>query len=296
MNSLVLELQRDALNDNVPVSNLLRKAMVISRKLRIAELEKWTNQELDGYADPEMIPEYRVVRGETKSFNPYNGVWMPIMFSGDAPEGFSKRSSVQSIPEIEDLVAHSRGSGTMQMNFSPDATAALMRACPELLRPPVTFISKSALVGIIAKVRTLILGWTLKLEQEGILGNDMTFTRNEIENANVKRDIIIQNFQGVLGNVSNSTVSQELRMDVRRGDLASLEHALGEKGVGATDIKELKDAIASDPKPAERNKFGERVSGWMGKMLQKAASGAWEIGIGAAGNVLGDALSKYYGF
>ena len=35
MNSLVLELQRDALHKNVKVSDLLRKALVVAKKLEI---------------------------------------------------------------------------------------------------------------------------------------------------------------------------------------------------------------------------------------------------------------------
>ena len=39
MSGLVLELQRDALNKNVNVSDLLRKAMVVSKKLGINEMK-----------------------------------------------------------------------------------------------------------------------------------------------------------------------------------------------------------------------------------------------------------------
>src|SRR5262249_45411953 len=47
--SLVIELQRDALNPRVPVSSLLRKVVVVARKLGLRDLEKWTQLELRGY-------------------------------------------------------------------------------------------------------------------------------------------------------------------------------------------------------------------------------------------------------
>ena len=57
MSSLVFELQRDALNRNASVSDLLRKALVVSKKLKISEFEKWVTNELNGYSED--IPDYR---------------------------------------------------------------------------------------------------------------------------------------------------------------------------------------------------------------------------------------------
>jgi len=49
MASLVLELQQDALDPTVPVSNLLRKVIAVARKLELGDLEKWARSDLDGY-------------------------------------------------------------------------------------------------------------------------------------------------------------------------------------------------------------------------------------------------------
>jgi len=46
MNSLVLELQHEALDGKVSVTSLLRKAMVIAKKLQVRELEIWATAEL----------------------------------------------------------------------------------------------------------------------------------------------------------------------------------------------------------------------------------------------------------
>jgi hypothetical protein len=46
-----LELQRDALERSIAVSDLLRKALVVSRKLGIDSIQEWLNSELNGY-DP----------------------------------------------------------------------------------------------------------------------------------------------------------------------------------------------------------------------------------------------------
>lgn len=61
--SLVRELQREALDSNVPVTDLLRKALVVARKLGIKEFQEWIELELDGYKKGGGIPDYPVVKG-----------------------------------------------------------------------------------------------------------------------------------------------------------------------------------------------------------------------------------------
>ncbi|HIF5616173.1 TPA: hypothetical protein ACX3CR_004775, partial [Vibrio parahaemolyticus] len=65
VDGLVLELQRDALNKTVSVADLLRKALVVSKKLQIIEMEAWICNELRGYENIEaIVPDYRKIRGE----------------------------------------------------------------------------------------------------------------------------------------------------------------------------------------------------------------------------------------
>lgn len=112
----------------------------------------------------------------------------------------------------------------------------------------------------------------------------------------VNSNIHIHNFQGVLGNVSNSTLSQNLHMSVVENDLDALITHLRSQGVGTVELVELKDAIDADPRPVEPRKFGAHVSAWVGKMVSLSAAGAWNVSIGAAGNLLATAIGKYYGF
>jgi hypothetical protein len=80
--SLVLDLQRKALSNETKVSELLRMALVVSRKLDIGEFENWIKLELNGYNhESEEIPQYRKCRAALKVFNPVRG-WQPL-FTGD---------------------------------------------------------------------------------------------------------------------------------------------------------------------------------------------------------------------
>ena len=49
MSSAILDLQKESMVSNTELSDLLRKAYVISRKLRVKDFEKWINLELNGY-------------------------------------------------------------------------------------------------------------------------------------------------------------------------------------------------------------------------------------------------------
>jgi hypothetical protein len=135
----------------------------------------------------------------------------------------------------------------------------------------------------------------MKLEEEGILGEGLTFSHEEKQKAQGNPSINIGQFQGILGNVADSNVTQNLEMSVQSGDFEALAEFLENKKVSKEDISELKKAIESDPQPESNNKFGEKVSSWIGKMIKKAASGAWQISITTAGNILSTAIKTYYG-
>ena len=64
MGGIVIELQRDALDDKITIESLIRKAYFVAKKLKLKEFEEWLNQEQNGYK--RNIPEYRSVGGEIK--------------------------------------------------------------------------------------------------------------------------------------------------------------------------------------------------------------------------------------
>ena len=71
MDGIVIELQREALDESITIEALLRKAYLVAKKLKLKEFEEWINQEQNGYKNA--VPEYRNVGGEIKAWNPYHG-------------------------------------------------------------------------------------------------------------------------------------------------------------------------------------------------------------------------------
>ena len=176
MTGLVFELQRDSLNSEIRVSNLLRKALVISKKLDIIEIEEWLKKELYGYLSTDDIPKYRSVRGEVKVWNPYRG-WQPLYFDDiEMAEKFSERNTCQSIAELESL-SESDGSRT-RMPFPQHIERFLMKSMEFPLQPTL-ITDKTEIIGILDFVRNIILNWSLELEQKGIFGEGMSFSNEE---------------------------------------------------------------------------------------------------------------------
>lgn len=64
MTALVPELIDMASNSAVSVSDLLRRALVIARRLNVTELADWIGAELNGYKGD--VPDYRKIRGVWK--------------------------------------------------------------------------------------------------------------------------------------------------------------------------------------------------------------------------------------
>lgn len=183
MSSAVITLQEQALDRSVAVSDLLRKALVISKKLGLDEFLQWTEQELSGYRGNLEVPEYRKVGGSVKYWNPYHG-WCPIVFSDpDFAAQCSERQVGQSIPELEHLM-NETGDSPLHIPFPEKLERLLMQSIDIPIETKATLFSpRTKIVRIIEQVRTIILNWALKLEEEGILGEGLDFSNNEKEAA-----------------------------------------------------------------------------------------------------------------
>jgi hypothetical protein len=292
VSSIILELQRDALDDGIDIGTLLRKVFLISTKLNLAELKTWTNNELNGYKENDVVPEYRKTRGELKSFNSVHG-WTKVNFADtDWEDRVTLTSTSQSIAAIERL--KSSGNNTLTQNFNGERLAILQEMIGTN-NDLCLFVPVSTMDHILSSVRNTILDWALKLEQQGIIGQGIEFSGIEKERATMTTNIKIENFQGVLGDISNSEVTQNLDMKIDKNNFEQLSEFLKKNDVSETDIDALNSAIEIDGHIDYESGIGEKVSGWIGNMVSKSASGGWNVSIAAAGNLLATAISKFYG-
>ena len=198
--SLVLELQKKILDGTISGIDALRKAYVISRKLAINDISEWLNNELNGYKDMDRIPEYRKINGVVEAFNPYYG-WYPVVFDNlENKDLFSNLKIDNSLSELEKMIEMSE-TGFIYLN------TAGTNILNDELRTKVRFqTSVSTFSKIIDIIKNMILEWTLKLEENGILGNGMIFSKEEKEKS---QQIISINILGG-NNIINSDGAKQL--------------------------------------------------------------------------------------
>jgi hypothetical protein len=207
MSSLVEELQRDALDGRTDVSTLLRKAYVVATKLGLAEFKSWCDRELNGYDRD--LPEYRKGPAVLKAWNPYNG-WIPVMMPGDPETAriLSTHREWGPIGPIQDLVNQPNPHGYFVETLGPEEQDFLMRGS-RLPFQVSRHIGASSLVVILDAVRNIILDWSLKLEAEGIIGQGMSFSKDEksiAQSHSADLQSVVNNI--TIQNMNNSSIQQ----------------------------------------------------------------------------------------
>jgi hypothetical protein len=241
------------------------------------------------------LPSYRIIKGDLRAQNPYHGLIPFIIPNAEIMEMVCTIHVAESLCSINHLLSD-RSSGSICFFFSPEKEAALMRMQGGFAQlRPLRVVGPNQLVSIIQAVRTRILDCALSLEREGILGEGFTFSQKERDIAMTSHNIKIENFQGVLGDVHGGHVTQSNTLTVTPGNFCSLSRYLSGQGVQGGDLQELESAIKHDPEPKDPKKLGPKVSGWIGKMITKAADGSWEASVSAAGTILAAAIQKFYG-
>ncbi|MEZ8080925.1 MULTISPECIES: hypothetical protein [Enterovibrio] len=293
MSSIILELQADAMNDNVSIQSLLRKAYAIAIKLSVEDSRQWIEAEMNGYDAGNEVPMYRRIKGALQAVNPVRGPIPVHVGDTEMEDNISVFHFRQSIAEIEGIVSkHSKG-------FLIPFTGSQLSSIQDVFQSDFSFrlsFSATSLLPVVDNVRNTILQWALRLEQEGVTGEGLNFSTDEVKKAHMSTQINIKNFQGVLGDVTDSELNQNLEMTIgESNNFEELAKYLAGHNVPEKDIVELKQAIDSDGDIGSTGQFGSSVSSWVGNMCSKAASGGWSISLATAANVLGTGISKFYG-
>lgn len=184
---IVIELQREALDEKISIESLMRKAYLVARKLNLKEFEEWISQEQNGYKQE--VPEYRNIAGEIKAWNPYHG-WIPMVLSADISDLVSKMPIPTSISELQDVYNSSEGTVCLSVNGT---LTEWFNSNMDFIPTKYQFFStKSELYRIMSTVRNKILDWALLLEENGIVGEGMTFT--DIEKKIAHNTQVINNY------------------------------------------------------------------------------------------------------
>lgn len=224
--SLVLELQKEAIKPNCIVSNLIRTAYLIAKKLNITDIIDWLNNELNGYSpeNKNIIPEYRIIHLHLKG-KTING-WVSATIPLDYIE-IEKFYCFFSVAEIEKLIANDEEFCYIKLHPSYQTILCQLFNCETDYKGG---FHKGTLITILEKIKTKILDWAIELESRGILGENLMFTEDEKHKANT---IINNHFHG---NVENTQIQQN-------SDNSTQNQLINQNNIDITAVHKLIDEI-----------------------------------------------------
>jgi len=299
---LLDDIQNAAIDDSSDLGTVLRKCKVLAATLDNRPLEQWLLLEANGYPPQAELPDYRLIpitlRGRFQSAT-HSGnalVIPPACLPKETRDELFPYRSRQSITVIQSLAAKDDSGGSVAVPYSNLPLIVQGKAYPGMnCYEAWGEVSSFSLTEIVNTVRNRVLDFVLALKKEL---PDMGVNSSDKEIATLPAERVTQIFLTVSGdyaNVVGNAVHSPVTFNVNARDFSSLRQAFAEHGVTEEDLSDLKAALDADPEPAKEG-YGPRVAAWMGRMVQKAADGSWQITISAAGQLLAEGISRYHGW
>ena len=124
LHAQISELQSLAVKDETSIVELLRQALIVSAKVKDGDFKAWIESEMKGYGDKTRseIPQYRHLAADMKTFNPVNGVLMPMHFQdASLARDLSVIQAKNGIAEIEQFSKET--GGKCYVEFPPEFIA-----------------------------------------------------------------------------------------------------------------------------------------------------------------------------
>jgi hypothetical protein len=296
----------DLLGDaSEPLAKAFFKAQVIAHKLQDKEFAQWVRNEIQGYDNKEAVPDYRV-----SNVVPYGNLENMArrysefkLSSVGMPDAMRERHLVarfdQSIAVIEEF---ERNGEKLVINLDHRLSPYLMAGIDDSYAITNAWgkLPAGCFTQILNEARSRLLDLLLNL------ADLVPTTENEQDPKHLSKiEGLNDMFKGaVFGHGANINFAigehnqaSQTTNSVVVNDIDSLVRELTKNKVSQSDILGLKDAIAGDADLGvdASQGFGEKVRTWLGAMIAKAGTPAWEIPVQVGAGLLTNALSTYYG-
>jgi len=301
MTKVLNEIIVEATDNGVPLSNTLRKFLILAFELKNDRLKAWVESELNGYKEDAELPDYRKAHLHSKgNFQGPMGAWMPgrplptSVLKKEHRELINPTRLTEPVAAYEQAKSAPPGRGELAMNWSPDLIAAyqdkfyrgyvLAQAWHEL---PIGIVAS-----ILDSVRNRMLTFALELREElGHVADDV----HELPQEKVEQAITTIIFGGnnvIAGSAKN--FAQVGSINIGTGDLGALVEALRTLGIAQADIEEATASLIEEGKPSG-SLLGSRVADWVKNVGGKLGSAGAKIGAGAAQALITAWMLQYWG-
>ena len=296
--NLLDDIRSDLVNESASLANTLRKAKILASEIGLPEFREWVEFELNGYPDRKSVPDYRQVT--PTNFGTFAGPFQSmaknvVLPTYNLPDG---------VRDFAENLIFFNGIGELEAQASSES---LRRKWPQemvmLSQDSVGMTGGMVLVdahqpipahtvlGILDQVKNRLLDFVLGLQENNVTSEDL---KNRTVAPEIARNVFHVNIHGGRNIVaSGENVTQSVKT-VQKGDVDSLLSFLRGLNLDNDDIRDVADAVSSEP-IATDGRFGPRVRGWLGGMMEKLASGALTVGSNVSVMMLTQALKDFYG-
>jgi hypothetical protein len=192
MSSLVLSFQEKMADKGYNNCDLLRLALMIATKLKAEEIENWINFELYGYKDGDDVPFYRRVPMSVMFYNSVYG-WCPIVITDEEHSKILSNMKLQiSVSELESSIKNEKSA---HFAVPPKIASCFSSQIP--FDTEIHYVCDICYFEkVIDSIKTKLLEWILKLEENGVVDSDMNFGIDEIKKSKQINEQVINNFYG----------------------------------------------------------------------------------------------------
>ena len=306
-----MKLINDIINELIdvekPISSPLLKTKVLASRLQNKILLDWVSNELSGYEDLDNLPHYRITRGTITGTYingqmQYNDQPVPTIGLNQQWEDVIQNVYLsQSVSSIENQIKEGK-SGRLEYSFPAELVGIIQQNWRKMGNPYLQLInckktiSLNTLNEILSFVRNNLLDFMLKIDEEfgNITEIEELKTKHKQITHIMNKTIITNTGDGNVVNTGNDT-KISATITINKGNKDELSKYLQDVGISQSDTEELVAIIDSEEPDKENRTFGKKVNNWIQKMIGKALDNSWNIGIGAAGSILGEAIMRYYG-
>ncbi|HLX12719.1 MAG TPA: hypothetical protein VKS81_07895 [Bacteroidota bacterium] len=295
---IVQEIIEELTDGSSNLNGALLKTKVLAYKISNKSILDWVDAEIGGYDDVDSIPDYRVTIGTiignlSNGFQRVSNYPIPILGLDSEMHSLLTRPKLgQSVSSLEHFVRDSSSSQLISW-IPPEGYGLLSKGLANgfVVEYAAVEIYKDRVVQVLNSIRSKLLDFMLQIEKEY---HDKDISRamsDKIET--IFTTTVIGNNNVIAagdGNVQLVTINNS------KGDFKELSKLLKAHEVESVDIKDLETIIDNDAPDPKNRMFGPKVKQWMKKMIGKAIDGSWKVGIEVAAKILGEAISRYYGF
>lgn len=251
--SLLREIQDAAIDSNTELAVLLRKCKVLAARLGSPDFKQWVENELSGYEEIETLPEYRIMKVNSKGH--FAGPFQSGLRNADIPlscieKDFHKNLShsymAQPVAALESLVRDTSG-GTLQEPWNPDLVAYVGQNIYQGMNCMQAWkvIPVAGIVAALDAVRNRVLNFVLEIEAESPDAGEAPVNSNPVPQEKVHQIFntyitgTVQNVATGSSNVSQNAVQNSANEELFRDLLNALHKSDGDKRI----ISELSNAV-----------------------------------------------------